>query len=62
MATERQSRASIMARAGLDMVEKVDRFIEEPEAAEAGNVEDRNQKGSSHSEAEKQVNNWVCLP
>jgi hypothetical protein len=51
-----------MVRAGLDVVEKIDRFVEEPEAAEAGNVEDRNQEGSSHKSQEKRVNDWVCQP
>ena len=53
MATERKSRASIMARTGLDVVEKIDRFVEKPEAAETGNVEDRNQQGRCHSESGK---------
>ena len=38
-----------MARAGLDVVEKIDRFIEEPKAAEAGHVEDRNENERGHN-------------
>lgn len=51
-----------MARAGLDVVEKIDRFVEEPEGTEAGNVEDRNHEGSSHNLRDKRVNDWVCQP
>ena len=46
-----------MAMAGLDVVEKIDRFVEEPEGTEAGNVEDRSHEGSSHSLRGKRVNN-----
>jgi uncharacterized membrane protein len=37
-----------MAMAGLDVVEKIDRFVEEPEAAEAGSVEDGDEDDGTH--------------
>ena len=40
-----------MARAGLDVVEKIDRFVEEPEGPKASDVEDRNQEGRCHIES-----------
>jgi hypothetical protein len=52
VARERKSRASIMARQGLDVIEKIDRFIEKPEAAEAGDVQNRDEKKRGHSRLE----------
>jgi hypothetical protein len=37
-----------MVQTGLDVVEKVDRFVEEPEAAEAGDVQNRDEQNGSH--------------
>ncbi|GAB3577793.1 hypothetical protein GCM10027345_16070 [Hymenobacter daeguensis] len=37
-----------MAMAGLDVVEKIDRFVEEPEAAEAGGGEEGDEQQGSH--------------
>jgi hypothetical protein len=51
-----------MAMAGLDVIEKIDRFVEEPEGTKAGDVEDRNHEGSSHKSQEERVNDWVCQP
>ncbi len=50
MARESTSRAGIMAKEGLDVVEKIDRFVEEPEAAEAGCREHGDENERTHGQ------------
>jgi hypothetical protein len=39
-----------MAKAGLDVVEKIDRFVENPEASQASGSEERQQEGGGHKQ------------
>ena len=49
MATKRKGRTSIMARTALDVVKKVDWFVEKPKADETGYVQNQDEKKRSHT-------------
>ena len=45
-----------------DVVEEIDRAVEEPKASQASSGEERNHEGSSHKRWVQRVNDWVCQP